>query len=144
MKQKLHLFTLTNDLLEILVGTPHGGFYTLPYFLRKTMQYVMENDRYIILAFFHALMMHGDVVIAFCIRSSSWRGYIEASFHFTRLQSTKLKDSWKAIYCILPPFLESKQFREGRLYEVPLAHLQLNIESIRVSFCIIFYYYVVV
>jgi len=49
----------------------------------------MGNYSYIILEFLHALLMHGDVVLAFHIG----RGNIEFAFHFGRLVSTTLKYS---------------------------------------------------
>jgi len=80
----------------------------------------MRSDNCNILEFLHPLSMHEDAASAVHTRPTSWRGNIEVAFHYSRFQSTRLKDSWKTMYCSFPPLLEGKQFKRGGFVTSPL------------------------
>jgi len=67
--------------------------YTLPYFVKIKMRYLMRSDGGSISKILHELLIHEDTDLTFHAGPSSWRRYIEVAFHFGRLQSTRLKDS---------------------------------------------------
>jgi len=57
----------------------------------------MWDDNKNISEFLHAILIHEEVASMFHTRLSPWRRLIEVAFHFNRLQSRRLKDSWKTI-----------------------------------------------